>query len=111
MLNPNEAIKQLSRTEEDAEISAKSHYNAAAKWDHLHIWLGVLLAILFSILGFPLETEFSLIKNILSIVYLTIFGAFYFLKPSGRSASHKSVADDYLALRNHRIFNPKFACL
>lgn len=39
------------RIEEDAEHSAKSHYNAAARWSRYHLWLGLPSAVIAAVGG------------------------------------------------------------
>lgn len=103
----NELIHKLAieaqRIEEDTEHSFKSHYNAAARWAHYHLWIGLPSALLAA--GAAAFKEQPEVAGALAILSTALTTVLTFLKPSERSEIHKTVAGQYQALRNQtRIF-------
>ena len=105
----NSIIEQLAkegqRIEEDAEHTAKGHYNAGSRWGRYHLWLGGLSAVIGAIAGGNAFGGNGITAGILGIISTALATTLTALKPSERAESHKSIADQYLALRNRtRIF-------
>jgi len=93
------------RIEEDAEHSAKGHYNAADRWGRCHLWLGLPAAVLAAIASAAAFKEYPELAGGLAILTAALTTVLTFLKPSEHAENHKAVADQYLALRNQtRIF-------
>lgn len=105
----SELISKLAiearRVEEDTEHSFKGHYNAAARWAHYHLWIGLPSALLAAIAGAAALKNQPELAGALALLSTALTTLLTFLKPSERSETHKAVAGQYQALRNKaRIF-------
>jgi hypothetical protein len=93
------------RIEEDAEHSAKGHYNAADRWGRYHLWLGLPAAVLAAIASAAAFKKYPELAGVLAILTVALTTVLTFLKPSEHAENHKAMADQYLTLRNQtRIF-------
>ena len=93
------------RIEEDTEFSAKGHYNAAERWSRYHLWIGIPSAVISALGGCAAFNDYPNIAGGLALFSTALITILTFLKPSERSEAHKSVADQFLALRNKtRLF-------
>jgi len=92
--------EEAQRIEEDTEYTAKSHFNAAARWARYHLWIGLPSAIIAAIAGGSAFRGYPTIAGSLAILSTALITVLTFLKPSERSENHKAVADQCLALRN-----------
>ncbi|MCU7829584.1 MAG: SLATT domain-containing protein [Candidatus Thiodiazotropha sp. (ex Myrtea sp. 'scaly one' KF741663)] len=93
------------RIEEDSDHSARSHYNAADRWGHYHLWIGLPATILAAVAGGAAFNNCQIIAVALSIIVTALTTVLTFLKPSERAEIHKSAADQFLGLRNKsRLF-------
>lgn len=104
-----EVKKEAHRVEEDALFSAKSHYNAAARWDHYHTFLGIMTAIFAAASSGVSFSEIfpdkgPVVSGILAVISTSLAATLTLLKPSERAESHKSAADQYLSLKNQARF-------
>lgn len=98
-------IAEARRIEEDSEHSAKGHFNAADRWGRYHLCIGLPAAILAAIAGATAFTTIPEVAGGLAILSTALTTVLTFLKPSEHAENHKSVAGQYLALRNSaRIF-------
>ncbi len=96
---------EARRIEEDAEHSAKGHYNAADRWGRYHLFIGLPAAILAAVAGGTAFNDLPEVAGSLAILSTALTTVLTFLKPSERAENHKAVAGQYLALRNQaRIF-------
>jgi len=96
---------EARRIEEDSEHSAKGHFNAADRWSRYHLAVGLPAAILAAIAGGTAFNDMPELAGSLAILSTALTTILTFLKPSERAENHKSVAGQYLALRNQtRIF-------
>jgi hypothetical protein len=96
---------ELLRIEEDCTHSGKSHFNAAERWNAYHFWLGLPAVILSALAGTAFFSDEPVAGGIMSAIVAVLTGVQTFLKPSERSASHKSAGDQYLGLKNDaRVF-------
>ena len=96
---------EARRIEEDAEHSAKGHFNAAERWGHYHLGIGLPAAVLAAIAGGTAFGDMPEVAGILAILSTALTTVLTFLKPSEHAENHKAVAGQYLALRNQtRIF-------
>jgi len=98
-------IAEARRIEEDAEHSAKGHFNAADRWGRYHLRIGLPAAVLAAIAGGSAFSGCPVVTSALAILSTALITVLTFLKPSEHSANHKAVADQYLKLRNRaRMF-------
>lgn len=96
---------EAQRIEEDAEHSAKSHYNSAARWARYHLWLGLPSAVIAALGGAAALNDLPEVAVGLALLSSALTTVLTFLKPSERSEIHKTAAGQYHALRNHmRLF-------
>lgn len=96
---------EARRIEEDAEHSAKAHYNAADRWGYYHLCIGLPAAVLAATAGAAAFKDLPEISGSLAIITTALITVLTFLKPSERAENHKAVAGQYHALRNQtRIF-------
>lgn len=97
--------KEAERIDEDCIHSAKSHFNASDIWKRRHYWLGIPAIIMGASAGAAIIKDYQEIAGVLSLGATVLTALLTFLKPTEIASSHKSVADQYLALRNDaRIF-------
>lgn len=100
-----EYCREAARIKEDSLLSAKGHYNVAARWQYVHLWIGIPNAVLAAIAGLSAFQGCDLVAGALAILVAAITSISTFLNPSGRSSVHKRCAAEYHALRNKaRIF-------
>ncbi len=98
-------IAEARRIEEDAEHSAKGHFNAADHWARYHLWIGLPSSVIAAIAGGSAFNDMPILAGSLAIVSTALMTTLTFLKPSEHAENHKAVAGHYLALRNRtRIF-------
>jgi hypothetical protein len=97
--------KELLRIEEDSEHSAKSHFNAAARWDGYHFRIGLASTIIIAISGAISLSNYPLIGGTLAIISSSLAATLTFLNPAEKGKTHKTSGDQYLSLRNQaRMF-------
>ena len=96
---------EAHRIEEDAEHSAKGHFNAAERWGRYHLAIGLPSAVLAAIAGGTAFRDMPEVAGSLAILSTALITVLTFLKPSEHAENHKAVAGQYLALRNQtRLF-------
>ena len=101
----NEYINEAKRIEEDSLYSFKSHYNAAAVWNQVYLWIGIANSILAAIAGTLAFKGSTVLAGVLAVVVASISATSTFLNPEGRASAHKNSANEYHVLRNRaRIF-------
>jgi hypothetical protein len=91
---------EAQRIEEDAEHSAKGHYNAAARWGSYHLWLGVPSALIAAIAGAAAFQDMPEVAGGLALTSTALTAVLTFLKPSEHAEIHKTSGGMYYALRN-----------
>lgn len=97
--------KELLRIEEDSEHSAKSHFNAAARWDGYHFRIGLTSTIIIAIGGAISLSNYPLVGGTFAIISSSLAATLTFLNPAEKSKTHKTAGDQYLSLRNQsRMF-------
>jgi hypothetical protein len=106
----NEILKEYkaeaARIEEDSIHSAKGHYNAADRWRHVHLWIGIPNAILAAIAGLKAFEGSNEIAGALALIVAAVAAVNTFLNPGDRSSTHRRCAGEYLSLKNNsRIFS------
>lgn len=100
-----EYIQESHRIEEDSIYSAKGHYNAAAIWRWVHLWIGIPNTILAAVAGVSAFANYPVFAGFLTVVVAALSAIATFLNPSERESIHKKCAGEYHALRNQsRIF-------
>lgn len=96
---------EAGRVEEDTEHSFKGHYNAAARWNRYHLWIGLPSALVAAVASGAAFKDQPELAGALALVSTALTTLLTFLKPSERAEMHKSVAGQYQALRNQaRLF-------
>lgn len=105
----NELLKEYrreaARIEEDSLHSSKGHYNASARWQDVHLWIGIPNAILAAIAGVSAFKGCDLLAGALALSVAAITAVSTFLNPGDRSAAHTRCGGEYHSLRNRaRIF-------
>ena len=106
MSNVEENIKkELLRIEEDSELSAKSHFNTAARWEGYHFRTGLASTIIIAIGGTLSLGNYPLVGGILTIISSSLAATLTFLNPAEKAKTHKTSGNQYLSLRNQsRMF-------
>lgn len=96
---------EASRIEEDTQHSAKSHFNAGETWSRRHYWLGIPATLAAASAGAALVKDYPIAAQLLAMAATILSGMMTFLKPNEKATQHKTVGNQYLALRNDaRIF-------
>jgi hypothetical protein len=96
---------EAKRIEEDATYTGKSHLNAAAIWNHRHYWLGIPATLAGALAGAAIVKDAQIMAGILSLIATILTGLVTFLKPYEHASQHKTIGDQFLALRNDtRVF-------
>lgn len=104
-----ELAKQITteclRIEEDAEQSAKRHFNAATRWSHYNYWIGIPSVIVAAIGSAVSFASWPVVGGILAATTGALTAILTFLKPSERATAHTTAGNQYLRLRNEtRVF-------
>lgn len=98
-------IAEARRIEEDAEHSAKGHYNTGNRWGRYHLYLGLPAALISAIAGAAAFKNCPELAGGLALLVTALTTVLTFLKPSEHAETHKAAAGQYHALRNQtRIF-------
>lgn len=93
-------VKEAERIEEDALYSAKRHFNAAATWNAVHLWLGLPTALIAGVSGVSALSHHTVIAGILALLVAGLTALTTFLNPSQRATNHHDFGNRYNALRN-----------
>ncbi len=93
--------RELERLEEDCTLSGKAHFNASDRWGRYHFWLGIPAVVLSAVAGAAFLKTLPEIASALSTAAAVLTGIITFVKPSEKSAAHKTWGDQYLSLRNN----------
>ena len=97
--------REAARISEDALHSSKGHYNAADRWCHVHLWIGIPNAVLAAIAGVSAFNGSEIIAGCLAVAVAAVTAVNTFLNPGDRASTHKRCAGEYHSLRNRaRIF-------
>ncbi len=96
---------EADRIQEDAEMSAKGHYNASEKWRKRNLWIGIPTSILTAVVSVISYADFPFVAGMLAMLSAISISVMTFLNSSEISQKHKASAGYYHALRNQvRIF-------
>jgi len=115
-LPPTQARQQIideaKRLEETTLYSYKGHHNAASRWGHAHLWLGLPTTVLSALVGAASfaqlskqSTDIALLAGCISIAIAVLSGIITFLNPNKREASHLAAGNAFERLNNEaRVF-------
>ncbi|APT56121.1 hypothetical protein RGI145_02330 [Roseomonas gilardii] len=102
---PAKIKTEIERLEEDCTHSAKSHFNASARWTRYNSLIGVPSIILSALAGTAFFKDYSAVAGLMTSAVAVLTALMTFLKPAERASEHKKAGDQYLTLRNDaRIF-------
>lgn len=106
MANLIEKIEaECKRIAEDAEYSAKRHFNAACRWASYNNRLGIPSVVVAAIASTLSFASIPTLGGILAALTGSLTAVLTFLKPAERSTAHNAIGNQYLRLRNEaRIF-------
>lgn len=100
-----EVIREAKRIEESAKLSSKAHFAAAEFWENFHLWVGIPMVVLATVVTGLSFSSANIIAGIISIVVACLSGIITFLNPNDRYSIHSSAGNSYDALLNQtRIF-------
>lgn len=91
---------ELSRIEEDAIWTSKGHFNAAGRWSHTHLWIGLPSALLAAVAGASAWKDQPEVAGALAMVSGAMTALLTFLNPQARHAAHQQAGSRFIALRN-----------
>ena len=96
----DEVKNEAQRIAEDSINSAKSQFNAGARWLRVHYYLGLPAAVLAALASASAFNEYAQLAGAISIIVAALTAVVTFLDPNGKSVIHKASGDKYLKLRN-----------
>lgn len=100
-----ELAKEAEHVKEDAEHSAKGHFEAARVWGKCNKWLGVPATVLAAVAGASALAEYGVVSAGFAVVVAILTGLLTFLKPSECASRHLSAGNAHNEVRNDaRIF-------
>ena len=98
-------VAEAKRIEEDATFSAKGHFEAARRWDGVHLWIGIPTTLVAAAAGVSALKDLKALSAVLSLLVAASSAVFTFLNAETRSARHLKAGNAYKALQNDaRIF-------
>jgi hypothetical protein len=93
--------EEAERIEEDAEYSAKGHYNAAERWGRIHTGLGAAATVASAVTAAAaLKEAAPIVVAVASVVAALMTGVLTFLKPSDHADRHHRAGDGSLVIKN-----------
>ena len=96
---------EASRIAEDSENSSKGHFEAARRWENVHLWVGIPTTILAAAAGASALASHKILSAALSLLVAISAGVTTFLKPDARAARHLQAGNSYKSLQNNaRVF-------
>jgi len=101
-LDPRSSIKhEARRIEEDAEHSAKGHFNAAAAWQAAHYWVGIPTVVFAALAGAKLlSADMPMLAASFAALASGLAAVLTFLNPNAKAESHRAAGRQFLTLRN-----------
>lgn len=91
---------EAARIEEDATYASKSHFNAAAAWDHRHLALGALTAFVGAASGTTgLLANRPIVAALLAFLAAAGTAVLTAQKPGERASAHRKAAVGYAEVR------------
>jgi len=94
------AIREIQRLEEDSIHSGKGHFNAAARWSHVHLWLGIPAALLAALAGASAWKNLPDLVAALALVASGLTAVLTFLNPQQRHTAHAQAGAKFFAIRD-----------
>lgn len=102
-------LKEAKRVEEDANHSAKRHFDTSQFWERAHYWMGIPSVALAAIASASALSEWqygAAVAGVISIIVAVLTAVNTFINPSQRGEIHHKMGNAYLALKNKaRIFH------
>lgn len=96
---------ESSRIEEDALYSSRGHFKAAVRWNRVHLWTGLPLALLAGIGGYAALKENPIFAGVTGLCVGALTAANTFLNPSQKGQAHHTAGTRFNGLRNNaRMF-------
>lgn len=92
--------KEGRRIHEDCAYTSKGHYEAATRWDRVHLWLGIPATVLAAVSGISALGDQKVLAVATSVLVAVLTALSTFLKPNERSAEHRQAGAAYLSLKN-----------
>lgn len=93
-------INELDRIEEDSLYSMKGHYNASARWQWWHSFLGIINVICSVVAGITAFSEIDILIKIATIIVAVTTGLTTFLECSQKVESYKTSGNSFLKIKN-----------
>jgi len=101
---PENIVNEAKRIEQDALISFKSHFNAAARWDKVYLWIGCTIAGTSVIAGSIVFSEtvrfWDLIAACMALGSGILAAISTFLEPQKKASAFRKAGADYKYLRD-----------
>src|SRR5581483_929157 len=95
-------IKEAKRIEEDSLHTEKSHFEAAALWERVYFWIGVINAGLAALAGASILSEkFPVFGGALALLTSMLTALMTFSNPNKKAVSHLNAGNYYNGLRNN----------
>lgn len=91
---------ELHRIEEDAIWTSKAHFNAADRWSHAHLWIGIPAALMAAVAGASAWKNQPDMAGWLALVSGALTALLTFLNPQARHAAHQQAGSRFVTLRN-----------
>jgi hypothetical protein len=105
----NEVQKEAKRVAEDANCSAKRHFDTSQFWEKTHYCIGIPSVALAAMAGASALSKWdygAVVAGIISIVVAILTAVNTFINPSQRAEIHHKMGNAYLTLKNNaRIFH------
>ncbi len=101
---PDNIVNEAKRIEQDALFSFKGHFNAAACWDKVYLWVGCIIAgtsvIAGSIVFSGTERIWNLIAACMALGSGILAAVSTFLEPQKKANAFRKAGADYKYLRD-----------
>lgn len=92
--------REVRRLEEDCIYSGKGHFNAADRWAHVHLWLGIPAALLAALAGASAWKNQPDLVSALAIAASGLTAVLTFLNPQQRHTAHVQAGAKFFAIRD-----------
>lgn len=104
-MDQHPTLLEAQRIEEDCLFSGKAHFEAAKRWNHVHLWLGVPATVLAALSGISVLKQQPEWAVGLAITTSTLTALLTFLNPQQRANTHHQSGTRFFAIRDEiRIF-------
>lgn len=100
-----EAIaRECSRLEEDSLYSAKGSFEAAKRWGHVHLMVGIPTALIAAVAGVSAFNDYPEFAGVLAVLVTALSSISTFLNPSEKAQAFSQAGNRYNALRARARF-------